>query len=81
MYLSDELPQGWSFEEMNRISRVEAMRAFLLAQPSTREVRVPYRQNRAVIFHSRLFHESGKSRFREGFENMRINLTFLFGFR
>ena len=81
VYLSDELPQGWSFEEMNRMSRVEDMRAFLMLQPSTRAVRVPYRQNRAVIFHSRLFHESGKSRFREGFENMRINLTFLFGFR
>ena len=81
VYLSDELPQGWTFEEMNRMSRVRDMRAFLMAQPSTRAVRVPYRQNRAVIFHSRLFHESGKSRFRPGFENMRINLTFLFGFR
>ncbi|CAN0254180.1 unnamed protein product, partial [Pylaiella littoralis] len=41
-------------------------------------VRVPYRQNRVVVFDSRLLHASDKFRFREGYENRRINLTFLF---
>ncbi|CBJ25538.1 conserved unknown protein [Ectocarpus siliculosus] len=41
-------------------------------------VTVPYRQNRVVVFDSRLLHRSDKFLFREGYENRRINLTFLF---
>ncbi|CAN0232315.1 unnamed protein product, partial [Scytosiphon promiscuus] len=41
-------------------------------------VKVPYRQNRVVVFDSRLLHATDKFRFRDGYENRRINLTFLF---
>jgi hypothetical protein len=40
---------------------------------------VPYRENRAVLFESRLFHRSGVTNFATGYENHRINLTLLFG--
>jgi Flp pilus assembly protein TadD len=40
---------------------------------------IPYRQNRAVLFESRLFHHSDAPEFADGYENHRINLTFLFG--
>ncbi len=40
---------------------------------------VPYRDNRAVLFESRLFHYSDAPRFSSTYENHRINLTFLFG--
>ncbi len=40
---------------------------------------VPYRQNRAVIFRSRLFHYSDSPKFASGYENHRINLTLLYG--
>jgi len=40
---------------------------------------VPYRENRAVLFESRLFHRSGVTDFSPGYENHRINLTLLFG--
>jgi hypothetical protein len=40
---------------------------------------VPYRANRAVIFSSRLIHYSDNPFFKEGYENHRINMTFLFG--
>jgi len=40
---------------------------------------VPYRENRAVLFESRLFHRSGVTDFATGYENHRINLTLLFG--
>ncbi len=40
---------------------------------------VPYRENRAVLFESRLFHRSGATNFASGYENHRINLTLLFG--
>jgi hypothetical protein len=44
-------------------------------------VAVPYRQNRAVIFDSDLYHETGPLDFRDGYENRRINVTMLFGKR
>jgi Flp pilus assembly protein TadD len=40
---------------------------------------VPYRQNRAVIFRSRLFHYSDRPEFASEYENHRINLTLLYG--
>jgi hypothetical protein len=40
---------------------------------------VPYRENRAVLFESRLFHRSGVTNFATGYQNHRINLTLLFG--
>ncbi|MGH8639873.1 MAG: hypothetical protein ACREUZ_22330, partial [Burkholderiales bacterium] len=40
---------------------------------------VPYCQNRAVLFRSRLFHHSDCPEFAIGYENHRINLTLLYG--
>jgi tetratricopeptide (TPR) repeat protein len=40
---------------------------------------VPYRENRAVLFESRLFHRSDAPQFAHGYENHRINVTMLFG--
>jgi Flp pilus assembly protein TadD len=40
---------------------------------------VPYRQNRAVLFRSRLFHHSDRPKFASNYENNRINLTLLYG--
>lgn len=42
-------------------------------------VTVPYRENRAVLFDSRLFHGSDAPDFAPGYENHRINITMLFG--
>lgn len=42
---------------------------------------VPYRENRAVMFESRLFHRSDTPHFAPGYENRRINVTLLFGCR
>ena len=40
---------------------------------------IPYRENRAVMFHSNLFHCSDSFHFREGYEHSRMNVTLLFG--
>jgi hypothetical protein len=40
---------------------------------------VPYRANRAVVFQSNLFHQSGEMRWAPGFTKRRINWTLLFG--
>ncbi|CAM9710775.1 unnamed protein product, partial [Discosporangium mesarthrocarpum] len=41
-------------------------------------VNIPHKQNRAVLFDSRLLHETAPFRFKPGYANRRINLTFLF---
>jgi hypothetical protein len=50
-----------------------------LEQSAHDSLRVPYRENRAVLFESRLFHRSDAPEFAIGYENHRINLTFLYG--
>ena len=45
------------------------------------KARVPYRQNRAVLFHSSFFHQTDAPKFKAGYTNRRINYTLLFGFR
>ena len=42
---------------------------------------IPYRENRAVMFHSNLFHKSDEIHFKDGFKNRRMNITLLFGRR
>ena len=41
-------------------------------------LRVPHRANRALVFESRLFHQTDTVRFAKGFTKRRINVTFLF---
>jgi tetratricopeptide (TPR) repeat protein len=50
-----------------------------LKQNTGNELTVTYRQNRAVLFESRLFHHSDMPQFAETYENHRINVTLLFG--
>jgi tetratricopeptide (TPR) repeat protein len=42
-------------------------------------VKVAHRANRAVFFASNLFHKTDTCRFKEGYLNKRINVSFLFG--
>jgi cytochrome c-type biogenesis protein CcmH/NrfG len=50
-----------------------------LEQMAADSLVVPYRQNRAVLFRSRLFHHSDRPKFASNYENHRINLTLLYG--
>ncbi len=50
-----------------------------LAQKAVESLVVPYRENRAVLFRSRLFHHSDRPEFASSYENYRINLTLLYG--
>ncbi|HVV26981.1 MAG TPA: tetratricopeptide repeat protein [Rhizomicrobium sp.] len=71
-------PPDWDFETYNNDR--QAMLSFL-AQSGAKATTVPYRANRAVIFDSDLFHETDRIDFAEGYENRRINITFLYGWR
>jgi tetratricopeptide (TPR) repeat protein len=50
-----------------------------LEQKAADSLIVSYRQNRAVLFRSRLFHHSDRPKFASNYENHRINLTLLYG--
>ena len=71
-------PHGSDFTQFP--SEQEGIREFL-SRHQAKSTRVPYRANRAVIFDSELFHQTDRIRFRPGYDNRRINLTFLFGER
>ena len=73
-----EAPRDWNFADYN--ASPDKIRAFVAANPG-REVVVPHRCNRAVLFNSDLFHATDSIRFRPGYENRRINVTMLFGDR
>ncbi len=69
-------PEDWRMVDYDRDR--ERIVAFLEQNPQNR-LKVPYRDNRAVLFSSRLFHWSDSPEFAPGYENHRTNLTFLYG--
>lgn len=73
-----EAPMAWDFDSYNKQgSKVDEF----LREQSAHPITVPYRANRAVIFNSDLFHATAPLAFRDGYENRRINVTFLYGRR
>jgi len=73
-----DAPLNWDFATYN--GRADIIKPFLHRQQA-RSITIPYRQNRAVIFNSDLFHGTSELRFRKGYENRRVNITMLYGDR
>lgn len=71
-------PEDWDFQAYNDQSSQGRIQAYLL-HSGAQLTRIPHRQNRAVLFHSRLFHRTDPPQFKQGYENRRINVTMLFG--
>lgn len=69
-------PADWEIKGYGKDQ--ERIVAFL-EQNGANPLRVPYRENRAVLFEARLFHFSDKPSFPPNYENHRINMTLLFG--
>jgi hypothetical protein len=70
-------PADWSFREYN--TATDFVMETLLKPTNFANVTIPYKQNRAVLFDSALFHHTDKFKFKKGYENRRINLTLLYG--
>lgn len=70
-------PSDWDFELYNRDT--DFVYEHLLRPSGFANVTVPFRENRAVIFDSALFHTSDEFKFRKGYKNRRINFTLLYG--
>jgi tetratricopeptide (TPR) repeat protein len=77
-----EQPLDWDWTDMNLRKNDPDVRQtiqdFVAEAP---RVVLPYAENRAVLFHSNLFHMSDRFHFKDGFENRRMNVTLLFGER
>jgi hypothetical protein len=73
-----DAPLSWDFATYNQ--RADIIRPFL-ASRRARSIRVPYKQNRAVIFNSDLFHTTEAVHFRPDYASHRINVTMLYGNR
>jgi Tfp pilus assembly protein PilF len=69
-------PADW---EIKDYEADQARIVIFLAQSAGNQLVIPYRQNRAVLFRSCLFHHSDSPKFASGYENHRINLTLLYG--
>ncbi len=75
-----EAPQEWDFKVYNNSQYKPKIMEFLQTSGAS-PVTIPYRENRALIFNSDLFHESDRCCFRDGYDSRRINITFLYGHR
>ena len=70
-------PKNWTFQDYNSADsgKIEAF----LRTNGAKARRVPYRENRCVLFDSALFHVTDTLRFKPGYTNRRINVTLLYG--
>lgn len=75
-----EAPADWDFSVYNNTRNEPLIREFL-DRSGAQEVTIPYRQNRAVIFNSNLFHQTDRLRFKDTYESRRVNITLLYGHR
>jgi len=75
-----EAPKEWNFKEYNSSRNEPKVREFLRSSGAN-AISIPYRQNRAVIFNSDLFHETDQFRFKDEYESRRLNVTLLYGRR
>ncbi|HEX8611289.1 MAG TPA: hypothetical protein VF800_08390 [Telluria sp.] len=73
-----DAPASWDFATYNE--RIDLIREYL-ARRQAKVIRIPYRQNRAIIFDSDLFHATEAVRFRPDYLSHRINITMLYGER
>jgi hypothetical protein len=71
-------PLSWDFATYNE--RPDLIEGFL-RERGARALRIPYRQNRAILFNSDLFHATERVTFRPGYEHRRLNITMLYGDR
>ena len=69
-------PQSWNFREYN--GNPKRIYEFLRSRDAGQR-KIAYKCNRAVLFNSNLFHETDRFDFKDGYENHRINITYLFG--
>ena len=69
-------PRHWTFEDYN--GDPGKMEAFI-KENNAQSRRIPYKENRCVLFDSTLLHTTDRFTFKAGYCNRRVNVTFLYG--
>ena len=73
-----EAPNEWNYDYQNSHKHdLDHIQNELKRSKGPTEI-IPYKENRAVIFNSRLFHETDNYEFKDGYQNRRINFAILF---
>ncbi len=70
-------PENWNFNEYNSLDRSPKIKEMLESKGISEKI-IPYKENRAVIFNSKLFHATDDFDFDNSYENRRVNITFLY---
>ena len=70
-------PKSWEFSDYNSIGATKKINQFLKSE-DVEKITVPHKENRCVIFNSKLFHKTDNFTFKESYKNRRINVTLLF---
>ena len=70
-------PKDWEFKDYNSGKSVPKMKKFLSENKSVEQV-IPYKENRAIVFNSKLFHTTNTFNFSDKYEDRRVNITFLY---
>ena len=75
-------PMEWDWHKTNfNKDSPEVLQRINQFLESSETITVPYRENRAVLFHSNLFHASDRFHFKDNYIDRRMNITLLFGER
>lgn len=72
-------PQDWDWSKINRLKDTRIVREQIsdyLKESNT--TTIAYRENRAMMFHSNLFHASDKFHFRDNYMSRRMNISLIF---
>ena len=70
------VPSNWTAADYN--SNPGKLKTFLRVHNANSQ-RVPYRENRCVLFDSSLIHVTDELHFKPGYDNRRVNVTLLYG--
>ena len=75
-----QAPLDSAFNDFNSEKGLKTAKTMIEAD-GYRNVTVPYRENRIVMFNSNLWHRTDKFKFKPAYKKRRINITMLFGSR
>ena len=70
-------PEDWKFSDYNSIGATDKIDQFIKSR-NVDKITVPHKENRCVIFNSKLFHKTDNFTFKDSYINRRINVTLLF---
>ena len=70
-------PSNWSFNDYNSVQSLEKIEKMLDSEGIKKKI-IPYKENRCVIFNSKLFHCTDEFDFDKSYPHRRINITLLY---